>query len=87
MFQFYKQTKCLFECRLKFAAAEANCIPWDYPQPEGLEGEPICRSRELHMFETAMDSAKALDGCDCPPDCHHTVFKVQASCRFREVMT
>ena len=79
MFQFYKQTKCLFECRLRFAAGKANCIPWDYPQPEGLEDDPICTSMELPIFEGAMDSAKALDGCVCLPDCDHVAFKVQAS--------
>ena len=79
MFHFYKQTKCLFECRLRFASGKSKCIPWDYPQPEGLENEPICTSHTLAIFEKEMDNAKALDGCDCQPDCDHDMFKVHVS--------
>ena len=79
MFQFYKQTKCLFECRLKFAAGISKCIPWDYPQPEGLENKPICIARKVSIFEREMENPKALEGCGCLPDCDHDVFKVDVS--------
>ena len=94
MFQFYKQTKCLFECRLKFAAAEANCIPWDYPIPPSLGDEeniPMCNSsaREgamssLAEFNHYMDDAKSLESCSqCIPDCEQEVrFETQVSNNF-----
>ena len=40
---------------------------------------------QIRRFAEAQRASKALDGCDCPPDCHHTVFKVQASCWIREL--
>ena len=79
MFHFYKQTKCLFECRLRFASGKSKCIPWDYPHPEGLENEPFCTSHTLAIFEKEMDNAKALDRCECQPDCDHDMFKVHVS--------
>ena len=79
MFQFYKEKKCLFECRLRFASGISKCIPWDYPQPEGLENEPFCTSHAVAIFEREMDNVKALEGCDCLPDCNHVTFNVDVS--------
>ena len=31
IFNKYTQEGCLFECKLKIAAAKCGCIPWSYP--------------------------------------------------------
>ena len=35
MFRIYREEGCLFECRLRNASSQTNCIPWDYPVPQG----------------------------------------------------
>ena len=37
MFKHYRNSGCVFECRLKYAITKANCIPWDYPVPSGID--------------------------------------------------
>ncbi len=84
MFQSYNEKACQFECRLKFAARQAGCIPWDYPVPQRSAGGDdldwgaleICRSNHsgengenrLSVFERAMDSDAALRQSGCD-DC------------------
>ena len=84
MFKIYRQKGCQFECRLKYAAHLANCIPWDYPIPKGHEGMKICLSalngtNSLKEFHNYMDDPTALENClfDCLPDCEEVKYGFQ----------
>ena len=85
MFKTYRQKGCHFECRLRYAAHLANCIPWDYPIPKGFEGIPICLSalngtNSLKEFHDKMDDPGSLKNCryDCLPDCEEVKYNIQA---------
>ena len=86
MFKEYSRRGCQFECRLRDAAAHANCIPWDYPVPIGLEGYEIClssprinNSNALKIFQDRMDDPHSLKHCKCLPDCKEIIYKTQES--------
>ena len=88
MFKFYRQKGCQFECRLRYAAALAGCIPWDYPIPKGLEGIAMCISSSgqdgnntLRHFLMMMDDPNSLNNCDfdCLPDCDEVKYEIQDS--------
>ena len=87
MFKTYRQKGCHFECRLRYAARLANCIPWDYPIPKGFEGIAICLAvlngngtNSLKIFHDKMDDPNSLKNCsyDCLPDCEEVKFNIQA---------
>ena len=48
MFKGYREQACRFECRLKFAARKAGCVPWEYPLPTSRDFNwtslPFCLS-------------------------------------------
>ena len=84
MFKTYRQKGCHFECRLRYAAHHANCIPWDYPIPKGFEGIAICLSQLngtnlLREFHDGMDDPNSLKNCsyDCLPDCEEVKYDTQ----------
>ena len=84
MFKAYTKKGCLFECRLRDAAAYANCIPWDYPVPKDLEGIEICLSMKnrandspLKKFHTRMDDPLSLQKCVCLPNCEEITYETQ----------
>ena len=88
MFKFYRQKGCQFECRLRYAATIAGCIPWDYPIPKGFEGTASCLSSSgrngnntLWYFLKKMDDPNSLNNCDfdCLPDCDEVKYEIQAS--------
>ena len=84
LFKFYRQKGCQFECRLRYAANFTNCIPWDYPVPEDLDGIDICLSERegknmLKEFGGKMDDPVALEKCDCLPDCEEIKYETQES--------
>ena len=85
MFKVYRQKGCQFECRLRFAAFNANCIPWDYPIPKGFEGISVCLSAQngtnsLQTFDQMMDDPDSVPNCDfdCFPDCEEVKYDTQA---------
>ena len=87
MFKFYRQKGCQFECRLRYAANLANCIPWDYPIPKGFEGISICMSvseqngnNTLSDFHEKMDDPNSITNCsfECLPDCEEVKYNIQA---------
>ena len=84
MFRAYTKRGCQFECRLRSAAAYANCIPWDYPVPKDLEGMDICltmlnatTNNPLGQFHAKMDDPKSLHKCACLPDCEEITYETQ----------
>ena len=85
MFNEYTHKGCLFECRLTKAFQIVGCIPWDYPLPPSIikdqvEEVSICNASpggNLTEFETFMDSAESIDGCECEPDCDEVTFEYQ----------
>ena len=86
LFKIYRQKGCQFECRLRYAANFTNCIPWDYPVPEDLDGIDICLSERdgrnmLKEFGLKMDDPKALESCDCLPDCEEIKYETQESAK------
>ena len=77
---------CLFECRLKFAIINAQCIPWNYPIPEGINEADFetCLniadgtvSGNLAVFQSAIESENSTKDCECMPDCEEVTFKPQ----------
>ena len=60
MFREYTEEGCLFECKLRKAANYSQCIPWDYPVPNGLEDMDICTTYDM------FDDTKTLKGSERP---------------------
>ena len=69
MFNTYTQKSCLFECALKKAMLDDNCIPWDYPFPPNANTPPICTMSShdngrwlvnFHMVPSINDARKIL---------------------------
>ena len=88
LFKIYRQKGCQFECRLRYAANFTNCIPWDYPVPDDLDGIDICLSERdgrnmLKEFGLKMDDPDALESCDCLPDCEEIKYDTQESAKIR----
>ena len=82
MFKVYTKRGCQFECRLRVAAANASCIPWDYPVPKDLEGIEICLTflngnNPFEQFHARMDDPQSLQNCTCLPDCEEITYKTQ----------
>ena len=77
IFKYYREEGCLFECRLRFAAQEAGCIPWDYPLLKNMSELPLCKSRTLEKFETSMDRNDSLTYCKCLPNCEEVEYETQ----------
>ena len=83
MFKAYTKRGCQFECRLRDAAAFANCIPWDYPVPKDLEEFEICltllngTTNALGKFHARMNDPQSLHKCSCLPDCEEITYKTQ----------
>ncbi len=82
MFKHYSEKGCQFECRLKYAIGVTNCLPWNYPQPMGLNRTqlPICTAtwngeNFVRQFEDALGKIEALKSCNCLPDCQHISYK------------
>ena len=90
MFKTYTKRGCQFECRLRDAAAHANCVPWNYPLPKDLEGIQICltwlneTTNPLKKFHARMDDPKSLHKCDCLPDCEEITYKTQERYTYRD---
>ena len=70
LFTKYTQSACLFECQLREAYRQCQCIPWNYPHFE--EEIPFCHRYTQDCFEKAMADTNSSDGCDCPFDCATT---------------
>lgn len=88
MFKQYKQLGCMFECRLRYAAMNSRCIPWDYPVPGGQEESnfDVCVANSnganisnLALFQKLMDSEESMANCYCSPDCEQVTFKPQVN--------
>ena len=92
MFKQYNKAGCIFECRLKYALKEANCIPWDFPLPLEHQEVPICVSNNpyqnvrvpsavdnLTVFYDFMVSKESLQDCNCPDDCEGVSYEVLVS--------
>ena len=89
MLTLYREEGCLFECRLRFAAKNAGCIPWDYPMPRNLSDMPLCTSssgnyysnlgisRTLEKFEQLMNSNRSLANCNCLTNCEEVEYETQ----------
>ena len=82
MFQQYKEEGCLFECRLRNASSNTNCIPWDYPVPKDLDGIDICLAWQngtdkLRKFNAIMDDPEVINSCKCLPDCEEVTYETQ----------
>ena len=81
MFKLYRKEGCIFECRLRFAAQTAGCIPWDYPTPKNMTDMPFCKSSEnektLEIFDQVMDSKGSLANCNCLSNCEEVHYETQ----------
>ena len=92
MFKKYNKAGCIFECRLRYALKEANCIPWDFPLPLEHPEVQICVSNNpyqtfpvpsavnnLTVFYDFMVSKESLQDCNCPDDCEGVSYEVLVS--------
>ena len=90
MFKRYNKHGCIFECRLRYALREVNCIPWDYPLPLDHQDIPICVAKHsekpfqesgmvsnLTNFHNLMVSKESLKDCNCWDDCRGVTYDVQ----------
>lgn len=81
MLKHYRKEGCLFECRLRFAAKKAGCIPWDYPMPKNMSDVPLCKSsnqdKTLEEFGIQMDSKASLSNCNCLSNCEEVEYETQ----------
>ena len=84
----YSRTSCVFECSLKKAADELQCVPWYLPQ---MPGVMPCRFNKLQsvslplslIFDSSTKTARFNDvmarvgteSCDCLPDCDSTEYQ------------
>ena len=86
MLKHYRKEGCLFECRIRFAADKAGCIPWDYPLPQNISDIPLCKSsvddQTLEQFGQYMDSEKSLANCNCLSNCQEVKYETQVSYSF-----
>ena len=86
----YSRTSCIFECTLKMALKELECVPWYLPQVAGV---PPCRcewpqiAMVIIIFASSSKTADFLntmalvksDSCDCLPDCESTEYQYALS--------
>ena len=83
MLKQYRKEGCLFECRVRFAATMAGCIPWDYPLPTNMTDLPLCKSsvdeQTLEEFGRLMESQESLTNCNCLSNCQEVKFETQVS--------
>ena len=81
MLRDYRKEGCLFECRIRYAADKAGCIPWDYPLPQNMSDTTLCKSsndeQTLEKFEQFMDSAKSISNCSCLSNCEEVKYETQ----------
>lgn len=85
MFKQYRHLGCMFECRLKLAIINSNCIPWDYPVPGGLNETKfeVCVTKpgpgqgNLTLFNELMESDESMSNCHCQPDCEEIKYEPQ----------
>ena len=82
LFRIYSEEGCLFECRLRNASSHTNCIPWDYPVPQDLDGIDICLgwqngTNNMKKFNAIMDDPEVINTCNCLPDCEHITYETQ----------
>ena len=83
MLKHYRKEGCLFECRIRYAADQAGCIPWDYPMPKNMSEIPLCKlsvdEQTLLKFEQFMDSEASLRNCNCLSNCQEVKYETQVS--------
>ena len=77
MFTIYKQKGCLFECKVRFAAKNIGCTPWDIPVPAELSEMVFCNNEDLLRFNQLLDNSMSQKACDCLPDCEEVSFETQ----------
>ena len=89
MFKIYRQEGCQFECRLRYSAMRANCTPWNYPVPHGLDDIGICTRKFTYvksdmiyksyseLFTDLMNDPQSLKNCDCLPNCEEVSYETQ----------
>ncbi len=69
----YSKSSCKYECAIKYAIKECNCIPWNIPKMTSdyislCDLEETCFTEHLRMFSPT--------DCNCSSDCQGTSFSV-----------
>lgn len=67
IFSTYSQNGCLFECILKQAQEECDCIPWNFPSQQNESF--ICDLSGSGCFWNVLYNGSRILNCDCFVDC------------------
>ena len=81
--QNYSKSGCKYECYIKQAIQECQCISWSIPPMVGQQLS-YCSLYENDCFDQAMKS-KLKESCNCPEDCYGTSFSVFPSVKDLEI--
>ena len=75
LFEKYSQTACEFECKIKQAEKDCQCLPWYMPS---ISRSSICDVYGNYCFKSIMKSItnneKPWKKCQCLPTCHNIEF-------------
>ena len=71
----YSKSGCQYECILKKAMKERQCVPWNVPRilPDSFEYCPV--NEYNNPFIESMEQLESAD-CKCPADCSRTFLSV-----------
>ena len=61
IFNSYTKRRCEYDCGLKVATEEINCVPWNYIHVK--EGLPFCTRDMVAQFEAELTKAQNSDAC------------------------
>ena len=86
MHQYYTQTNCFFECKLKLVHQKRNannvtgktCIPWFYPKEDKYLFD-VCDPWETKEFQNMLKNVNDTDCHHCLPDCKSTNYQMSLS--------
>ncbi len=69
LFRTYSYASCTYECHLKHATTDCNCIPWDLPR--WTEDLPVCHYPGSSCVKERMENPGGIEPvtCSCAKDC------------------
>ncbi len=70
----YSKSGCEYECAIKHAMQECNCLPWNIPDSSN-ENLPFCELDNNNCFDLSLKTF-STQNCGCPSDCFGTSFSV-----------
>jgi hypothetical protein len=78
----YSKSSCEYECLVKTAVKECQCISWNTPELS-LDNLAFCDYQNVDCIATINSTFWAAD-CNCPSDCEETSFSIIKANRILE---